>query len=63
MKCQTCSKKIKNFTFNQCKCNGFFCNDCLPFFKHNCTYDYKKDRKQQLTLENVLVVPEKVIQI
>lgn len=63
MKCQTCSKKIKNFTFNQCKCNGFFCNDCLPFFKHNCTYDYKKDRKQHLTLENVLVVPEKVVQI
>lgn len=63
MKCNACSKKIKNFTFNQCKCNLFFCNNCLPFFKHACSYDYKKDKKEKLALENVLIVPDKIMQI
>jgi len=63
MKCQTCYRKIKNFTCNQCKCDGFFCTDCLPFFKHGCSYDYKKDKKEKLTVENVLVASDKIIHI
>ena len=63
MKCPICSRKIKNFAFNKCKCDEFFCNECLPFFKHNCKYDYKKAKKEKLSIENVVVIPNKVLQI
>lgn len=63
MKCQICSRKIKNFIYNQCKCNGFFCNECLPFFKHNCSYDYKKEKKEQLAVENIQIISEKIVHI
>lgn len=60
MKCFSCSRKINDLSFNQCKCQEFFCSNCLPFFNHNCTYDYKKDKKEKLSVENVVVVRQKV---
>ena len=63
MKCFSCSRKVKELSCNQCRCQEFFCSSCLPFFQHNCSYDYKKDKKEKLSNENVLVVPKKVVRI
>ena len=61
--CFECSKKVPKFIFNQCKCENYFCNNCLPFFKHNCSYDYKQDKKDKLRSENIIVVNDKVVKI
>ena len=65
MKCSKCSKKIKNsiINVNQCKCERHFCNDCLPYFNHNCSYDYRKSKKEILKVENEVIMPEKVVHI
>ena len=49
-KCSKCNKK-KVFIEN-CKCGEEFCLDCLPFYKHECTFDWKKEKQQNLISSN-----------
>ena len=63
MKCFKCSKKVRKFDFNQCKCEKNFCNDCRPYYNHNCSYNYKNDKKEILTEQNPVVIKPQVVQI
>lgn len=62
-KCAVCNKKILiSFT---CKCSSdkIYCNSHRYAEKHNCTFDYKTEFKNQLIKNNPIVVSEKVIKI
>ena len=61
MRCTQCRKKI--MIDYSCKCSNNFCLNCLPYYKHNCTFDYKEDRKNNLTETNPKIIPIKVNQI
>ena len=60
-RCQQCRKKTL-FT-NECKCLKKFCLNCSPFYAHNCSYDYKKDRKDFISEANPEIIPIKVSSI
>eukprot|EP00043_Microstomoeca_roanoka_P017328 m.180551 g.180551 ORF g.180551 m.180551 type:complete len:861 (-) comp16616_c0_seq3:31-2613(-) len=45
-RCQRCNAKLK-FAYT-CRCEGQFCAKCRYSDRHNCTYDYQKQAKQQL---------------
>ncbi len=49
-KCSNCNKK-KNIMLVECKCSKDFCLNCLPFYEHKCTFNYKQE-KQQIISEN-----------
>ena len=58
MRCSKCNKKIiMNY---ECKCKQNFCLNCLPFYIHNCTYDYKKEKKDMLQENNPKIIAIKV---
>jgi len=57
-KCSRCLKK-KLFT-EQCKCENNFCLDCLPYFNHNCTYDWIKNNQERLNKSNPKIESVKV---
>lgn len=58
MRCQLCKKKT--IFDHECKCLKKFCLNCLPYFVHNCSYDYKKNRQESLTEENEKIIAVKV---
>jgi hypothetical protein len=57
-RCANCSKKT--LYFEKCKCNNEYCLNCLGFFNHNCTFDWKKDKKEYLTNKNPKIIAMKV---
>ena len=58
MRCSKCRKKIIiDYT---CKCNINFCLNCLPFYNHDCTYDYKSDKQKELMKSNPKLIPIKI---
>lgn len=58
MRCSKCNKRIiMNY---ECKCKQNFCLNCLPFYTHNCTYDYKKEKKDMLQENNPKIIAIKV---
>lgn len=61
MKCKNCKKKMV-LSFD-CKCTKSFCINCLPSFIHACTFDYKQEKKKNLSENNVKIDKEKVILI
>ena len=58
MRCVLCKKKT--MPEYECKCLKKFCLNCLPYFIHNCTYDYKKDKKNNITELNPKIMFQKV---
>lgn len=58
-RCPNCQKKMKLMTFS-CKCNIDFCINCRDPSVHNCTFDYKEAFKEILTIQNPIIVPEKI---
>ena len=58
MRCVLCKKKT--MAEYECKCLKKFCLNCLPYFIHNCTYDYKKDKKNNITELNPKIMFQKV---
>jgi hypothetical protein len=46
-KCNKCSKK--SLFINECKCQKFFCLNCSPYYVHNCIYNWRQDKKENLT--------------
>lgn len=50
-RCSNCNKK-KNIMVFECKCTKEFCLNCLPFYVHQCTFDYKQENKQTLSNNN-----------
>ena len=52
-KCYCCKKKLKMTELNfRCKCNHNFCLLHLNPHSHNCSYDYLKDKQEQIKLRN-----------
>ena len=50
-KCHECGSKLKMIVFT-CKCNHIFCHKHLGAHSHNCTYDYKNEKKKQIEENN-----------
>ena len=50
-KCYQCNAKLKLIVFT-CKCNHIFCQKHLGAHSHNCTYDYKNEKKKQIEENN-----------
>jgi hypothetical protein len=60
-KCYNCRKK--KLIIETCKCKLEFCLDCLPFFIHNCIFDWKKENKNILEKTNPKIEAIKVSSI
>ena len=50
-RCNKCNKKLSMINFT-CKCGFTFCIKHQLPHNHNCTYNYKKDLKQKITINN-----------
>jgi acetone carboxylase gamma subunit len=51
IKCYHCKKKV-GMIILKCKCGHIFCQSHLNAHSHNCTYDYKKEKKESLEKNN-----------
>ena len=60
-RCYFCNKKLKMINFT-CKCDHKFCIKCQNPHSHNCTYDSKKDKENEI-LKNNPKLGSKVIKI
>ena len=49
-KCSNCCKK--KIFIERCKCSNEFCLECLPYFNHDCTFNWKKEKQQNLVSTN-----------
>ena len=54
IRCHTCRKKLKMIHFT-CKCSHQFCIIHNNPHTHNCQYDYKKVRKQEIIDNNPII--------
>lgn len=61
MKCIECKKKRK--VQMDCSCGNKYCLDCLPYWIHKCSFDYKGKKKDALSKEIVEVKSAKVSDI
>ena len=62
-KCKFCKKKLTLVQSSiKCRCGNSYCRNCLHPENHNCSYNYKNDKKK---LEEKLVKVDhcKVIKI
>jgi len=50
-KCYNCNAKLKMIIFT-CKCNHIFCHKHLGAHSHNCSYDYKNEKRKQIEGNN-----------
>ena len=51
MRCHLCKKKLKMIYFT-CKCKNHFCIIHQNPHTHNCLYDYKKERENEIEINN-----------
>ena len=58
-RCHNCKKKTGTVPF-ECKCDFVFCGKCRQPFKHNCTFDYKKESDKKLKKSLVKVAGDKL---
>ena len=58
-RCYSCKKKV-GLTGFECRCGGLYCGLHRYSDKHNCTFDYKSDGREQLAKANPVIVGEKV---
>ena len=58
-RCFHCKAKLPIINY-PCKCGYVFCYQHLNAHSHNCTYDYSKERKEELTKNIMKVVCQKV---
>jgi hypothetical protein len=62
--CEHCKKKKIGIIVFSCKCTyKNLCSKCRLPSDHMCTYDYKKEWKDKLSLEMVTIVRDKIIKI
>lgn len=60
VRCFKCKKKIILGCEQLCKCSNTFCLNCLPSFEHNCSFDYKEEKKKILSEQNIKIQKSKV---
>lgn len=51
VKCHYCNTKLGMIVF-ECKCGHKFCSAHLNAHSHNCTFDYVKEKKEQIKKNN-----------
>ncbi|XP_047132229.1 AN1-type zinc finger protein 5 isoform X1 [Hydra vulgaris] len=61
-RCCSCRKKV-GLTGFECRCGGLFCGIHRYSDKHNCSYDYKADGREQIAKANPVIVGEKIKKI
>ena len=61
LRCHCCRKKLKMIHFT-CKCNHKFCINHHNPHSHNCQFDYKQVKKQEI-LDNNPLIHNKMIKI
>jgi len=49
--CYNCHCKLKMISYS-CKCDHIFCQKHLGAHSHNCTYDYKNEKKKHIIKNN-----------
>ena len=60
-KCSRCSKCLKKtLMLSNCKCNNEYCLNCLPFYSHDCKFDWRKNNKNYLENNNPVIQFSKV---
>ena len=57
-RCFKCQKKT--LVINNCKCDNNYCLNCLPYYNHNCNYNWKKDKKDILQNSNPVISFSKI---
>ena len=57
-KCSSCFKKT--LMLSECQCKSKYCLDCLPYFNHKCKFDWKTNKKMQLTNTNPVIQFSKI---
>ena len=58
-----CKCRRKKLIVEKCKCDFEYCLDCLPFFNHNCIFDWKKENQNNLLKLNPKIEAIKVVDI
>ena len=53
-KCYFCNKKLKMIHFT-CRCDHKFCIKHFNPHSHNCTYDIKTIKKNEIKLNNIKI--------
>lgn len=61
-KCTFCKKKTGIISYD-CRCGNKYCSKCKFPETHNCTFDYIKDGKEELTKKLIKVENDKIITI
>ena len=56
-RCDQCLKKDLLFS---CKCHKNFCLSHLPWYEHSCSYNFKEERKQNLSENNPKIIDSKI---
>jgi hypothetical protein len=60
MRCQTCSRKVSEMNYFECKCIGVYCARHRLPFDHECTYDWKEEKKIHIRKDNPVTRKRKV---
>lgn len=62
--CESCNKKINGLITYKCKCiYTKLCSQCKFPEQHKCNYDFKLEQKNNLIIQNPLIVPQKISNI
>lgn len=60
-KCNNCNNIFKKSAIvNECKCQKIFCLNCSPYYMHTCSFNWLKDKKENLTESNPQVNFKKI---
>lgn len=62
IQCFFCKKKLKLYEQIKCNCDHYFCPKHMNRHSHNCTFDVKTQRKNELEKNNPKM-EEKIIKI
>ena len=62
IQCFFCNKKLKLYEQIKCNCDHYFCPKHMNRHSHNCTFDVKTQRKNELKKNNPKM-EEKIIKI
>jgi len=57
-----CKRRIE-ITAYECKCKKIFCTIHRDSFKHDCTYNYRKEYKKFLEKQNPKIENDKIVRI
>lgn len=60
IKCFKCNKKLTALSYFDCKCGKNFCSEHRLYVNHECAYNHRDQKKDELKKILVEVKPEKL---